>query len=451
MTLSPTLLLLLHSITSLHQRYRLTWILSTHIVIHCIQYIIDTHISLIYIDPFNNFVIINFFVSTTIHWKMPPKGEGKAMLTSPIKVDSYASVAGSGGVASRTRGAGGRRPSNEGLESIATQADLAQYDNEQSHGSGTRSAVASSSSSSTPILPPTMTPEMAQMITGLYHSMIQSQPPTGTTSVSGSSGSRAKAPSTTKPAGISSSSSSLPSVALPTTTSNRGITIEPSVQRLVTSVAAHAGIPILPMGAVTPGGIPAEDHRQSDHERDDDDNDDGDEPPTPNANDLNWRHIHVAERDRYAPSSIRKTLAAFSSFQARAQVMKAKDIRSKHEVDFISIIVDAALAERTDVILELAIRRLIGVEAAENNEDGKGRDWDTATALDLTKPGSLVNEDLARRLRKDVAQIRANRVKEGGGAKSRTAAGTGGAWNSKKKNNKKGGGGAHGGAAAARS
>jgi hypothetical protein len=67
---------------------------------------------------------------------------------------------------------------------------------------------------------------------------------------------------------------------------------------------------------------------------------------------------------------------------------------------------------------------MVGVEDADA---GGGRDWDTATLLDLTKPGSLYSDDLRRRIRRDTAQIKANRKKEA----SRTTAGTGGNWKKK--------------------
>jgi hypothetical protein len=126
--------------------------------------------------------------------------------------------------------------------------------------------------------------------------------------------------------------------------------------------------------------------------------------------------------------TINDCLAHYQSFQGRSTVVRCRDIRtrSKHEVDPFSAICAAILADRSDVALQIAIHA------------GGGRDWDTATALDLIRPGALGNDDLRRRLRKDAAQIKSNRGT--GEIPSRTTAGVGGKWQKKKGN--KGGSGA---------
>lgn len=78
------------------------------------------------------------------------------------------------------------------------------------------------------------------------------------------------------------------------------------------------------------------------------------------------------------------------------------------------------------MILEIAVRRMVGVEDADANG---GRDWDTATALDLAKPGALGTDELRRKVRKDAAHVKANRPKSAAaGNGSRTTAGRGGKW-----------------------
>jgi hypothetical protein len=67
---------------------------------------------------------------------MPPKtisSDSKAMLQSP-KIESYAAAV--GGASTRMATRSNRRPSNEGLESIASDADLARYDANGVHNSG---------------------------------------------------------------------------------------------------------------------------------------------------------------------------------------------------------------------------------------------------------------------------------------------------------------------------
>jgi len=187
------------------------------------------------------------------------------------------------------------------------------------------------------------------------------------------------------------------------------------------------GLPTLPVSSAG----------TSEDDADDDVNDEPDQhSSTTSANDLKWNHIYVAERDRWAPSTVATVRAHYQSFQGRATVVRCRDIRSKHEVDTLSAICDALLADRTDIALELAVRRIVGVEEADA---GGGRDWDTATALDLVRPGALGNDELRRRLRKDAAQIKSNRKES-----PSTVAGVGGKWQKKKGNggagNNKGGG-----------
>lgn len=352
---------------------------------------------------------------------MPPKHtDSKGMLQSPLKGESYASIVGGNGPASRTRGAGGRRPSNEGLESIASEADLAQYDTGNGNGSGTSGSGSSRSmpsmsaaSSSTPASASVFDsdPDISRLI-GLIVAKVQSAASTAS----------AKPPSvaTPKPSAPASSSSS----------SSGSITIEPTVGRLINGMSSITGLSVIPShsasGAATiPGGASVTD---DDHDSDADDEKDPVVParPGPNTNDLVWAHIHVAEADRWAPGTVANVQAHFPSFQARATMVKCKDGRNAREVDTLSAIADAAIARRSDVVLELVIRRIFGVEEADK---AGGRDWDSATVLDLTKPGALGTDDLRRRMRKDTAQLKANRSK--GSSSSRTAAGTGGAWKKK--------------------
>ena len=82
------------------------------------------------------------------------------------------------------------------------------------------------------------------------------------------------------------------------------------------------------------------------------------------------------------------------------------------------------LAGQHEIALEMVIRRMLGVEDADASG---GRDWDTATYLDLVTPGTLVGDELRRRIRRETAHIKANRKKDSS-SRSRTSAGTGGAW-----------------------
>lgn len=360
---------------------------------------------------------------------MASKKEAKAIMQSPNKGSSYAAAV-SGNIADRTRGAAGRRLSREGLESIASEADLASYDTDHSSGSSTRPPIVQSSVSVSSSLANPPAPTM--MVDAEWQQIIQLLL---TKATSGVPAKAHAAPSTNTPRpAVPPLMPAVPAVpsspAIPSLSTSSGVTIEPSVQRLISAVATGSGTPT-PLGGANTliPGAPI----NNGHEDDSDDSGSDDDSKSSSANILSWGHIHVAERDRWAPDAVRMTRAHYQSFQGRATVVRCKDIRNKHEVDTLSIIADAALAGRNDIVLEIAVRRIAGVEDADN---GGGRDWDTATILDLAKPGTLGSDHQRRRVRRDAAQLKANRKAAGGATnagRSRTAAGTGGPWQKKKK------------------
>lgn len=370
---------------------------------------------------------------------MPPKtisSDSKAMLQSP-KIESYAAAV--GGASTRMATRTNRRPSNEGLESIASDADLARYDANGVHGSGIGSGnraitpSMSSGSSSPPIM---LSDDESKQLQALIAKA------TGKPAANVAASASAHAPSTIVPRTHQPSMGSNLSSG-----SGANSSVDPSLHRLLTGVSLGAGMPMLPTGhtglPIAPGG--ASDGGLIDEvNHEDDDEEEQEKPAKPSANDLKWNHITVAERNRWAPGSVTSMRAHYQSFQARAIVLRCKDIRNKHEVDSLSAILDATLAGRSDIVLEIAIRRIVGIEDADSSG---GRDWDVASALDIAKPGALGNDELRRQLRKDAAQIKANRAKSGqsSSSSSRTSPGTGGNWsksgNYKKKNKGSGGSG----------
>lgn len=301
---------------------------------------------------------------------MPPKpavGDGKG-IQSPTK------EAGTG------RGRRERRPSNDSLESIASEADS------RTHLSTSLSSGSSSSANSSSSTPATSRATSSSVTLSvdeakLLQSLIAKLPSASAAAPSAAHTVNA-APSTTR---------------VPHSTT----AADASLGRLLSGMSM-LGLPSLPVSSTAPpGGIAST--------ADDDEVDDDEQLQSTAAtsvNDLKWNHIYVAERDRWAPSTIAAVRSHYQSFQGRATVVRCRDIRSKHEVDTLSAICDALLADRADVALEVAVRRIVGVEEADA---GGGRDWDTATALDLFRPGALGNDDLRRRLRKDAAQIKSNR------------------------------------------
>ena len=370
---------------------------------------------------------------------MPPKtisSDSKAMLQSP-KIESYAAAV--GGASTRMATRSNRRPSNEGLESIASDADLARYDANGVHNSGIIGSSNRSSITPSMTSPPIMlSDDESKQLQALIAKA------TGKLAANVVASSAAHAPSTIMPR------THQPSVGSNLNGgSGANSSVDPSLHRLLTGVSLGAGMPMLPTGhrgiPMVPGGVATGEHIDEAYLECDGEEEEQEKPPKPSANDLKWNHITVAERNRWAPGSVTGMRAHYQSFQARAIVCRCKDIRNKHEVDSLSAILDATLAGRSDVVLEIAIRRIVGIEEADASG---GRDWDVASALDIAKPGALGNDELRRQLRKDAAQIKANRSKSGQStsSSSRTSPGTGGSWsksgNYKKKNKGSGGSGA---------
>jgi hypothetical protein len=368
---------------------------------------------------------------------MPPKGDSKGIMSPKSENNN---------VANRTRGAAGRRMSREGAESTASEHDLAQYDREHAEGSGTASSSTPPSMSSTPAANHSdITAEQRhqldsfrqsqqQQMEVFYQSLIQPTKPA----------------KTAKPAPAKVELVPAIPVASTSTASSgdsKSLAVDPSVARLFSGMASHlGGLPIMGSSSsgaatVTPGGVLADRTQVTrhgigrGHDVNGDDSDEDKRDPKPSVNDLKWNHIHVFERDRVAPDAVRSVRAHYQSFQGRATVIRCRDIRNKHEVDTLSGIADAMLAGQHEIALEMVIRRMLGVEDADASG---GRDWDTATYLDLVTPGTLVGDELRRRIRRETAHIKANRKKDTS-ARSRTSAGTGGAW---KKGGRSGGSGA---------
>jgi hypothetical protein len=377
------------------------------------------------------------------------------MLQSP-KSESAAS---SGNIAHRTRGAHQRKLSNEGMESLASEHDLAQLDRANNSSSSVSSSTAHSSSSHAVELDDDR--DMRIVVDAATQAAIAAfQQLRGNGSKSKDAHTKS-APSTNTPRpAISSSyvgggkSSGVPI--------GGGNTVIPaSTHRLLSAISATTGTPIFSSSgahgapAIAPGG-PGSDVDENDDNGDagDDDVDRGIAPSvaTTGVNDLQWNHIYVRAHNRLAPTAIHTAVTHYRSMMGRCAAAgnRCSDIRNRFEVECLSAIADAAAAGRNDVVMELAVRRILGVEAADQ---GSGRDWHLATVLDLTKPGALVSDDMMRQLRRDVVSYKAAHAKpKSDDGKSSTAAGTGGPWRLKKAKRKgkgnKNGGGATGGAAA---
>jgi hypothetical protein len=107
-------------------------------------------------------------------------------------------------------------------------------------------------------------------------------------------------------------------------------------------------------------------------------------------------------------------------------------LRNRFEADSLAVIIDAARDGRCDVVMELAYRRLLGVEAAD-----KANSWTVATVMDVSRPSALLSVEAQRELDRNVQRYKAANP-SGDNKPSRTEPGTGGQWRRKGRGKKKG-------------
>jgi uncharacterized membrane protein YgcG len=324
--------------------------------------------------------------------EMPPKKQS-TNISSPAKSDGKSQAAGSGSDSARRT----RRPSNGSLESVATAADLADLDaNGRGGGHGgapTPSSAASSSLSSS--APAAMSQTEIALLQSVLSRFTSSTPAANT------------AAAATAPAAAPTPAQGLGAIL-------NNLALPPAVPTSNSVGAAKGFTSALPpkaslLPALATAKRDADDDDTEDEYSDHDDSDEEKLAPDDGSNDIRWRSINIPFKKRWAPASCEDTLRVYRTFSQRAMMKRCKDIRNRFEIDNLSIICDAALVGRCDVILELAIRRMMGVEAAD---DSGGRDWDTAAAVDVVKPGAFGNDELRRQLRKDAAAIKAAKPKQ---------------------------------------
>jgi hypothetical protein len=292
-----------------------------------------------------------------------------------------------------------RRPSAENLHAIASEADMSSLDaNSSSNRGGGHGSISSGS-----------------------------RPSTATTSTAGITAEEIVALRT-----IFARLPDLPAAS--STVQSRGNggstggTLNPTAQRLVGGLG-NVVTPALPSASIL--GVSSDVGVGTNAEGSDDDevtDDEGDSkvrvhPPKSSVGELRWGGLHVSYDNRWAIPTVAEVKTYYHSFRGRALADRCRDIRNKFEVDTLSTICDAALEGRCDVILELAVRRIYGVEQADQ---GGGRDWDTATALDLSRPGAFGSDELRRQARKEAARVKAAKPKQATSGPRRSGGSNGG-------------------------
>jgi hypothetical protein len=143
--------------------------------------------------------------------------------------------------------------------------------------------------------------------------------------------------------------------------------------------------------------------------------------------DLVMGQLLVNEEDRHAPGAIQEVLSVFGSFSGRQATLEFTQRRNDIESGLLCAIIDCILAGRCDVALEHLVRRLEGIEAAE--EEGN---WDLDDVLKLHRRAALANDEQLKRARKLVKVMQSKEAASTKTKKAGTGAGNKGSAPAKK-------------------
>lgn len=132
--------------------------------------------------------------------------------------------------------------------------------------------------------------------------------------------------------------------------------------------------------------------------------------------DLIHDDIYIESSQRWAPAEVRSTHHHYRSFRARATLIRCKDSGHRYEVENLSLLIDMLLAGRPDMALEMAIRRIAGIEDAD-----KLGNYTMAKYLNqnFAQPSSMGTSSQRRQAYKDIEKINAaEKSARGNGNKS---------------------------------
>jgi hypothetical protein len=170
-------------------------------------------------------------------------------------------------------------------------------------------------------------------------------------------------------------------------------------------------------------------------------------PPAALINDDDLVHddIYIESSQRWAPAEVRSTHHHYRSFRARATLIRCKDSGHRYEVENLSLLIDMLLAGRPDVALEMAIRRIAGIEDAD-----KLGNYTMAKYLNqnFAQPSSMGTSSQRRQAYKDIEKINAaEKSARGSGSKGSSSSSYKAKAKDKGKSKGRGGSGAKGAAA----
>lgn len=108
---------------------------------------------------------------------------------------------------------------------------------------------------------------------------------------------------------------------------------------------------------------------------------------TTNGDDLVWDMMVIPANERMAANAIALCQRDHGTFHRRAMDKKCSDRRNAREIDVLSLVFDALIANRNDVAMELIARRIVGIEEADRSGH-----WNIADAIQVMRTGSLMSE-----------------------------------------------------------
>lgn len=130
------------------------------------------------------------------------------------------------------------------------------------------------------------------------------------------------------------------------------------------------------------------------------------------CNDLVWDMMVIPASERMAANAIALCQRDHGTFRRRAMDKKCSDRRNAREIDVLSLVFDALIANRNDVAMELIARRIVGIEEADSSGN-----WHIADAIQVMRTGSLMSEQHRRHFVK-VAKLLDKDKKDSSGAGS---------------------------------
>lgn len=137
-------------------------------------------------------------------------------------------------------------------------------------------------------------------------------------------------------------------------------------------------------------------HRHGRHDKDESSSSSSSDSEDPNEHDIKddhgsirWGRVYVPSDRRVGRQAHEQLQATYRTHRAEAAALPLKEPRNRYEVETLSLIADAALEGRNDVVYEIAVRRMWGVRHADNTGS-----WSLASSMELVRNEGYGTSDL---------------------------------------------------------